>query len=134
MTVSVEESIFRAMKCAADRLPLIGRSSRELGVRTEGPGIDVRVQDDGTVAARAGGMSVALDSALNLPKHRRPRSLGGEGRDPVFAMAMPNLPESLVVRPDPHPHGLVEPRHRCLLTEFELALQATRPHWSISHE
>ncbi|PYS46280.1 MAG: hypothetical protein DMG13_30365 [Acidobacteria bacterium] len=31
-------------------------------------------------------MSVALDAAQNLPKPRLPRSLGAEGRDPVFTM------------------------------------------------
>src|ERR1039457_677447 len=79
-------SMFRAMKEEADGLPKIGRSSRELGTRMEGPIRDLSVGEDGTVEPGTGGMSVALDAAQNLPKPRLPRSLGGEGRDSVFTM------------------------------------------------
>ncbi|MGO8786957.1 MAG: hypothetical protein ACLQVL_06185 [Terriglobia bacterium] len=60
-------SIFRAMKAEADGLPKVGRSGRELGVRIEGPRQDITVGEDGTVEPGNGGMSVALDAALNLP-------------------------------------------------------------------
>lgn len=123
--------LFRAMKADPDDLPKVGRSGRELGVRVEGPGRDLPVAPDGTVEPRTGGMSVALDEARNLPKPRLPKSLGGEGRDPVFRMLGADLPPALSARPDHHPHALVEPRYRCLLREFESGLEATRPSWSI---
>ena len=55
------------MKAEADGLPKVGRSGRELGVRIEGPRQDITVGEDGTVEPGNGGMSVALDAALNLP-------------------------------------------------------------------
>ena len=86
------------------------------------------------IRPRSGGMSVALDSPLNLPKPRLPRSLGGEGRDPVFGMSTAQIPESLAVRPDRYPHGLVEPLLRRLLLDFESDLESTRSSWSRQHD
>jgi hypothetical protein len=86
------QPMFRAMKAETDGLPKVGPSSRELGVRTAGPTRDIPVKEDGTVEPGTGGMSVALDAARNLPKPRLPRSLGGEGRAPVFTM--PHGPSS----------------------------------------
>ena len=125
------QSMFRAMRAElSDGLPTVGRSSRELGVRVDGPIRDLPIGSDGsTVEPRTGGMSVALDEARNLPKPRLPKSLGGEGRDPVFSMVATDLPTGLSVRPDRHPHALVEPRRRCSLGEFESDLAATRPVW-----
>jgi hypothetical protein len=75
-----EGSMFRAMKAEPDGLPKVGRSSRELGIRIDGPIRDLRVGEDGTVEPGTGGMSVALDAARNLPKPRLPRSLCEEQR------------------------------------------------------
>ncbi len=75
-------------------------------------------------------MSVALDAALNLPKHRLPKSLGGEGRDPVFSMVRANIPLTLLLRQDRYPHALAEPGRRCLLSAFESGLASTRSLWS----
>ena len=126
--------MFRAMKEHKNGYPVVGRSGRTLGVRIEGPIRDIPVAEDGTVDPATGGMSVALDQARNLPKPRLPRSLGGEGRDPVFRMSSEELGPTLLVRPDRHPHACVEPRGRCLLTQFESALTATSPCWSKVHE
>jgi hypothetical protein len=123
------QPIFRAMKAESDGLPKVGRSGRELGVRVGGPVRDIPVRSDGTVEPHSGGMSVALDEARYLPKHRLPMSLGGEGRDQVFFMGATELPPDLTVRPDPYPHALVEPGARCLLEEFESALATTRASW-----
>lgn len=128
------QSIFRAMKAEADGLPKVGRSGRGLGVRIDGPTRDLAVGQAGTVEPGRGGMSVALDAALNLPKHRLPRSLGGEGRDPVFAMVSVEIPRSLLVRSDRYPHAFVEPVRRCLLADFESALASTRPLWRKAHD
>lgn len=108
----------------------VGRSGRELGVRIDGPIRDLPVREAGIVEPESGGMSVALDPALNLPKPRLPRSLGGEGRDPVFAMRRAEVPETLILRVDRYPHALVEPVRRCLLVEFESEIARTRAFWS----
>jgi hypothetical protein len=75
-----EHLMFRAMRQDLDGYPLLGRSSRTLGVRVDGEYRNLPVAEDGTVAPETGGMSVALEKPGNLPKHRLPRSLGGEGR------------------------------------------------------
>ena len=118
--------MFRAMKQDSDRYPVVGRSGRTLGVRVDGACRDLPVAEDGTVAPETGGMSVALEKPGNLPKHRLPRSLGGEGRDPVFRMFAVFLPEALLLRPDRYPHAYIEPKRRCPLLEFDSALNATR--------
>jgi len=79
-------------------------------------------------------MSVAVDDALNLPKSRRPRSLGGEGRDPVYSLQSNVVPEALTVRVDRPPPAPVEPTEPCRLEEYERALADTRPSWRKSHE
>lgn len=126
--------MFRAMKGEPDGLPKVGRSSRELGVRIDGPIRDLPVGEDGIVEAETGGLSVALDAARNLPKPRLPRSLGGEGRDSVFALRRAELPETLIPRVERYPHALVEPFRRCLLVEFESDLASTRSFWSKVHD
>jgi len=125
--------MFRAMKAEPDGLPMLGRSGRELGVRLDGPIRDLPVRE-GIVEPETGGMSVALDAALNLPKPRLPRSLGGESRDPVFAMRKAEVPEALILRVDRYPHALVEPIRRCLLVEFESEIARTRAFWSKVHD
>ena len=127
---AVGQSIFRAMKAETDGLPKVGRSGRELGVRVDGAVRDLPVAEDGTVAPETGGMSVALDAAQSQPKPRLPRSLGGEGGDPVFGMLAAEVPRSLIVRTDRYPHALVEPGRRCSLREFESELASTRSFWS----
>jgi hypothetical protein len=127
-------SIFRAMKAEADGLPNVGRSGRELGVRIDGPRRDITVGEDGTVEPGKGGMSVALDAARNLSKPRLPKSLGGEGRDPVFSMVRGNILSTLLLRQDRYPHALVEPGRRCPLPVFESDLASTRSLWSKAHD
>jgi hypothetical protein len=113
-----------------DGLPRVERSGRGLCVRVEGPVRDLPVGNDGTVEPATGGMSVALDAPRNLPKPRLPRSLGGEGRDPVFTMFTARVPVALLVRVDCYPHALIEPGSRCPLSHFEADLAATRTLWS----
>ena len=50
----IGQSMFRAMKAETDGLPKVGRSSRELGVRIEGPARDLPVGQDGIVEPRTG--------------------------------------------------------------------------------
>ena len=75
-------------------------------------------------------MSVTLDASQNPPKHRLPKSLGGEGRDPVFKMSFAALPVTLLVRTDRHPHAFVEPAAVCLLKQYQRNLWGTRRSWS----
>ncbi len=129
-----EQPMFRAVKPHPDGYPLVGRSGRTLGVRVDGSYRDLPVAEDGRVAPETGGMSLALGKPGNLPKHRLPRSLGGEGRDPVFRMFAVFLPETLLLRPDRYPHAYIEPRRLCSLLQFESALNDTRNHWRRVHE
>lgn len=126
--------MFRAMKKAEDSLPLVERSPRALGVRVSGvganPPFDVFPDSDGHVAPGSG-LSVAMDDPRALPRHRKPRALGGEGRDPVFSLAVSVVREPLSVIEDRPPHALIEPASRCLLELFELALARTRPCWKV---
>ena len=128
------QSMFRAMKADSDGYPTTGSSSRTLGVRIDGLSRDILVALDRTVSPGTGGMSVALDAARNLPKHRLPKSLGGEGRDPVFTMSSVALPASLLVRPDRYPHAFVEPAVVCLFEQYEKNLWGTRLSWSNVHD
>jgi len=117
-----------------DGLPKVERSGRGLGVRIDGPFRDLPVRDDGTVEPETGGMSVALDEARNLPKPRLPKSLGGEGRDPVYAMSSAAIPRALSLRIDRYPHSFIEPGCRCPLAEYESGLAGTRSYWSKAHD
>jgi hypothetical protein len=128
------QPMFRAMKADRDGYATTGRSSRALGVRIDGPSRDILVALDGTVSPETGGMSVALDAAQNLSKHRLPKSLGGEGRDPVFKMSSAVLAASLMVRSDRYPHAFVEPAAVCLFEEYEKNLWGTRLLWSNVHD
>jgi hypothetical protein len=47
--VEGEGSMFRAMRAEPDDLPKVGRSGRELGIRTVGPIRDLPVGEDGMV-------------------------------------------------------------------------------------
>lgn len=128
--------MFRAMRKAPDNLPEAGRSARTLGVRVappaavpeDPPKFDVYPDANGDVDPRRG-MSVALDDPRGLPKHRRPASMGGEGRDPVFSLLASQLGPGLKVYEDDAPHAVVEPAQRMSLVKYETALTATRPSW-----
>jgi hypothetical protein len=128
------QPMFRAMKADRDGCPTPGPSGRTLGVRIDGPSRDILVGLDGTVSPGTGGMSVALDAAQNLPKHRLPKSLGGEGRDPVFRMSSAALPASLLVRPERYPHAFLEPAVVCLFEQYEKNLRETRLSWSKAYD
>jgi hypothetical protein len=123
--------LFRAMREAADGLPEVEPSSRGLGVRP-GPGrnSDVSaVSGQDAVMPGGGGMSVAPDDPLHLVSFRRPRSLGGTGRDPVWVIDVADLGPELTVRPDAPGHAFVEPARLMTLQSFQQALAVTRDRW-----
>ena len=128
------EIIFRAMKEDSKGKPLTGNSARTLGVRIGGKYADILINGQGKVHPNTGGMSVTPDTPLKLPKSRLPKSLGGEGRDPVFSFPIVDLPVSLTLRSDTRYHALVEPLKSCLFQEFEQNLHGTRGDWVKGYE
>jgi len=77
-------------------------------------------------------MSVVLDDPRELPEHRRPPSLDGTGRDPVFTAVL-QLSRSLRARQDrpPELHACVEPNDACTPGAYQVLLGATRSRWSM---
>jgi hypothetical protein len=86
------------MKMARDGLPEAGPTARTLGARRE---IDILIDDHGMVLGGGGGMSVAPDSPMNLPAHRRPPEYGGTGKDRAWELDAAELGNELVYREDP---------------------------------
>lgn len=114
-----------------DGLPRLDESARTLGAR---PAIDVPSADTEEVDIQQGGMSATSGSPANLPIHRRPPSIGGTGRDPIFAIEVEALGVNLLWRRDPDGpsgHGFLEPVRRMPFAEYQQALWATRPHWKL---
>ena len=125
---------YRAMKRDDDAKPRIGRSRRTLGVKLDDDDADIPIQAGGWVLPNTGGMSVAVDDPRELPFHRRPPSLKGCGRDPVFALDGPLLPATLNARVERFPHALIEPQERVVLDDYETALESTREQWHLTNE
>ncbi len=121
------------MKPDSDGFPLTGATRRMLGVKPgHPPDDDIPVDDMNHVHPNTGGMSVTIDDPRRLPKHRLPRTMGGEGRDPLYQMPCGVLSASLQLRADqPHPslHRLVEPAKRSHFNEFQNQLYRTRTSW-----
>ncbi len=129
--VLAKYTLYRTMRADDDGLPSTGRSLLSLGVRISGPLTDVVVLDDDTIAPMSGGMSVFIDPR-KMPKSLRPRTLAekpGESAHPLFKLEEIKLPAKLAFRRDSEAHGLVEPRIRCKLEEYETQLEATREKW-----
>lgn len=124
-TSSCVQLVFRAMKEDTNGKPLMGRSARTLGVRIC---VDIPIRA-GKVYPQTGGMSVTPDCVMRLPKSRRPKSLGGWGRDPVFSLQVSDLSSSLTLRRDKPTHVLIEPSRCCLFEEFEQNLYETKEKW-----
>ena len=125
------ERLYRSMRTAGDGLPAAGPTARTLGARRE---IDMLVARDGMVVGGGGGMSVAPDSAMNLPAHRRPPEYRGTGKDPVWELDVVELGNELVYRDDPlmpGVHGFIEPARRMAFDDYQDALLRTRGDWRL---
>ncbi|HQU44204.1 MAG TPA: hypothetical protein PK867_15395, partial [Pirellulales bacterium] len=110
-------------------MPEVGSGARLLGVR---PGTDLLVSlPYEIVPPGAGGLSVSPHDAANLPYFRRPRQLGGTGKDPVWVIESSLLRPGLIYRPDPNSptHGFIEPASSMTLDDYQRALAATQPLW-----
>lgn len=123
--------VYRSMKDDGEGMPLCGPTARTLGVRIEG---DVSLNVDGLIEPGTGGMSVAVGTPSNLPRHRRPAVHGGFGPDPVWKIDVDDLPESLIYRGDPTcptVHGFVEPKEAMTLDEYQEAVATSRAFWEL---
>jgi hypothetical protein len=125
--------LFRSMKEAHDGLPEVGGSARLLGVRRGNHATPevLAVNPTDVVGPGMGGMSVAPADPMHLDRHRRPRSLGGTGREPVWCIESGKLNIALLFRQTSSRHGLIEPSSTMTLAEFEDALAATRMLWAL---
>lgn len=123
-------TLFRNMKRDGD-LPFQGEGG--LNVR---PGVDVAaIHENETVEPGTGGMSTAPDDPKLLPVFRRPRSLGGTSKHPVWSVPRPHLTHhELGSRRDGATHELVEPLEKTSLAVFNAHVCATAPDWSLAHE
>jgi len=132
--VVLKSMAFRGMEPGPGGLPLVGRSTRRLGVRVPG---DISPDAGGDVRPGDGGMSVALGSMWNLPHHRRPigmlRGSSGPANDRVFAIDEAAVRrQRLDVQPDPpgSPRpAVVEPSMQMSLATYESSLANTRASW-----
>ncbi len=122
----LSRTIYRSMTEGSDGLPKTGPTARQLGVR---PHDDIPVTG-GNVSPMTGGMSVAPDTPGNLPSHRRPPSLGGTGKDPVWEFDLNNLGDGVRFRQDSQTHGLLEPGSVMSIDEFQKALAELAKYWS----
>ena len=117
--------VYRGMREDPGGGPTIGPTARTLGVR---PDDDIPVIND-RVAPGTGGMSVAPDSPMNLPDHRRPPQFGGTGKDPVWGIEIDSLGNEIQFRQDKPSHGLFEPAREMPIDEFQLALASLASRW-----
>jgi|SRR5437667_6596390 len=125
--------LFRSMQEDASGLPVTGPGGRMLGVRpgtSASPDV-LAVNPTDSVCPGDGGMSVAPDDPGGLPRHRRPASLGGIGRDPVWYIEEDDLAPDLEFRQDSAVHGVIEPSRPMTLQEFQDALAGTRQQWKL---
>jgi hypothetical protein len=118
---------------ATDGLPEVEPSGRMLGVRPgNAPTPDVRaINPQDILQPGDGGMSVSPNDPMGLRKHRRPASLGGTGRDPVWFIETDDLGPDLQFRQDSQTHGVIEASRALSFQEYQDALAATRGLWSL---
>jgi hypothetical protein len=66
---------------------------------------------------------------MNLPAHRRPPRLGGNGKDPVWRIDIASLGPDVIFRQDKPTHGLFEPAREMSSEEFQTALAGLASKW-----
>jgi hypothetical protein len=125
--------LYRSMREEADGFPAVGPSGRLLGIRSgDAPTPDVTaVSPTDPVGPGDGGLSVAPGDPTLLLRHRRPSSLGGTGRDPVWCIEVDDLGPDLRFRQDRPAHGLIEAGRPMTLQMLRDALAATRSRWRL---
>ncbi|MFI5459521.1 MAG: hypothetical protein ACHRXM_29190 [Isosphaerales bacterium] len=138
-------TIYRAMKQADDGSPVVGSSSKELGVRVPpNPNADIDLDEDGDVILNGKGMSVA-ENWRGLPPHLVPKRLkpifpGAAGSNQLacfrfgqgpFSPGLLNSRLSLVLKGHDIHAGNVVPAHSVPERQFQDDLAATQADWTI---
>ena len=122
--------LYRGMKADEDGYPATGESGARLGVRIPD---DIPADDQGMVVPNTGGMSVVADDPTKLPGHRRPATLNGTSKFPIFRIAVTAVPDSLAVRQDQpktySAHRVIEPAAKMTIGEFRQNIYGTRTSW-----
>jgi len=119
---SNSEALFRGMKTNGNE-PEVGPSARTLGAR---PNVDIPVDSNGNVHPGTGGISVAPQTPLNLPTHRRPVEFEGTGKDPVWSIDSDSLGDNLIYIQDKTTHGTIQPSKIMTLDQYQIALSNTK--------
>ena len=99
------------------------------------PRADVVPDPQGFIGTGVGGLSVTPDDPTGMNPLRKPRALGGIGKDPLFVLDSDRLGVGLRFRRDPdepRAHAFVEPTDRVPLAAYQRELHATRPSWSLA--
>lgn len=120
-------TLYRSMREDFGGRPLIADTASGLGVRDG----DLDIDEDDIAQPETGGMSCA-PSVVALPQPFRPRSHGGTGKYPAWALEENALGERLTWRPDPtnpRNHLFVEPSRPMHMDEYREALWETRDEW-----
>lgn len=121
-------ALFRSMAASTDGSPVVG--PQDLGVRP----VDLQPDNNGLAHPMRGGMSVAPDDPMNLPIFRRPASLAGTGKKPVWEIADNSLGTQLTFRQDTATHGVIEPTQPMPFDEYTSSISATAPKWLLRYE
>lgn len=126
-----ERYLFRTMTSTAG-VPASG--PKDLGVRVD---VDITPDRNRVVHPQSGGMSVAPDDPMGLPRFHRPKSLSGTGHRPVWKIRTDSVVGDLSTRNDPQKptkHALIEPSMAMQLDKFESAICKTGPDWTKAHD
>jgi hypothetical protein len=113
--------------------PQIALSAVGLGVRLadKAPHNDVDALAPADVVNPGSGMSVAPHDPAALPPRRRPASLGGTGRHPVWEIDAADLGPDLGFVQDSRTHGVIGPARPMAIADYLTALTATRDRWRL---
>ena len=126
--------IVRIMKRLEDGLPLVAPKSDALGVRHN---VDIDIDSQKNALCNDKGMSVS-PSWKDISPRRVPKRLGGQGPNSTFVFVFGSGPfqpkviaNGLELLPNSSTHGVIRPTETVPLTQYEVALAATRPDWRI---
>jgi hypothetical protein len=117
--------LYRSMPVAEDGFPVT--DWRGVGIREDH---DIFIDEERDVHPGSGGMSVFVDP-MAAPPFRRPPSLGGDSKHPMWSISSDDLGEDLeFVQDGGSKHGAVEPITTMSLTSYLDALAETREGWT----
>lgn len=139
--------VYRTMKCATDRFPVVESSNQGLGVRSDLQAgiVDVDLDADGFVVLNGHGMSVVPEwrklPAFLIPSRLRDRCHKARGDNQTACFTMGAGPfqdgvfaDQLELRKDKPHHGCIVPSASVPLSQFESNIIGTRSQWVIDEE